>query len=171
MKFRTSILTGLAALAVSVMAVGIHRTWPDTNKQTATSGNEQMTISTNYISVSGLYDYCRCPGECGKALECEGQTVLIRGSVDYDNVFEHSRYPQLPYEKFFLKDAKGKTVEVWAVSSDNRAVFKKIFDARKQGARELFVKGTIRGVDMPAMQGCRRGIRLELSNAEDIYFK
>ncbi|MGD0281479.1 MAG: hypothetical protein ABSB95_03860 [Dissulfurispiraceae bacterium] len=171
MKFRSSILTGLAASALSVIAFGVHRTWPDTNKQMAPSGNEQMTISTNYISVSGLYDYCRCPGECGRALACEGQTILVSGNVDYDNVFEHSRYPRLPYEKFFLRDAKGKSVEVWVVSSDNGAVFKKIFDAQKQGAQELFVKGTIRGVDMPAAQACRRGIRLELNNAKDIYFK
>lgn len=171
MKFRAQILTGLTVLTLSVMAFGIHRTWPDTQNQTLSSGNEQMTVANTYISVSTLYDYCRVPGECGKPMACEGQTVLVSGKVDYNNVFEHSRYPQLPYEKFLLKDAEGRTVEVWAVSSDNEAVFKKIFDAQKQGNQDVVVKGTIRGFNMPIMRACRRGIWLELRDAEDISFK
>jgi len=171
MKFGTQILTGLAAVALSGMAFDIHQTWPDTNKQTLPSESKQMTIADTYISVSTLYDHCRVPGECDEPLECEGQTVLVSGNVDYNNVFEHSRYPQFPYEKFFLKDAAGKSVEVWAVSSDNRAVFNKIFYAQKQGNQKAFVKGTIRGADMPTIQACHRGIRLELRYAEDISFK
>lgn len=131
----------------------------------------KVCLSDTYINLSKLYEYCRVPGECGKALACEGQTALVSGNVDYNNVFEHSRYPQLPYEKFFLKDAEGKTVEILAVSSDNRPIFRKIFDARKNGLEQAFVKGTIRGMDAPVMGACRRGIRLEIRDAEDISFR
>lgn len=130
-----------------------------------------VCLSDTYIDLSKLYEYCRVPGECGKALECEGQTALVSGNMDYNNVFEHSRYPHLPYEKFFLRNTDGKTLEVLAVSSDNRPIFRKIFDARKNGIERAFVKGIIRGMDTPVMGACRRGIRLEIRDDEDIYFR
>jgi hypothetical protein len=61
-------------------------------------------------------------------------------------------------------------LEVLAVTPDNKSVFKKIFDARKLN-QWAFVKGTIVGVDMPAMHSCRRGIRLELQRTKDISFQ
>ena len=139
--------------------------------EVAPRGIIKVCLSDTYINVSKLYEYCQVPGECGKALESEGLTALVSGTVDYNNVFEHGRYPQLPYEKFFLMDAEGKTVEVLAVSSDNRPIFRKISDARKGGLKQAFVKGIVRGMDAPVMGTCRRWIRLELRDAEDVSFK
>lgn len=42
----------------------------------------------------------------------------------------HSRYPQLPYEKFFLD---GKVVEVLVVSLNSPRIFRKISEARMAG--------------------------------------
>jgi hypothetical protein len=121
-----------------------------------------------YISVSEFHKYCPS-SDCGKAMPCEGQSVRIKGKLDYSNIFDHTRYPQLPNEKFFLTD-DNITVEILVATSDNKTVFRKIFDAREKGNNIVFVKGTVVGIDMPIMKSCHRGIRLELHSADDITF-
>jgi hypothetical protein len=137
----------------------------------ALAGILKVCLPDTYINVNKLFEYCKVPSKCGQTLECEGTTALVTGFIDYNNVFEHARYPQLPYEKFFLAETDGKTIEVVAVSLDNRHIFRKISDARKCGLQQAFVKGIIRGIDAPVMGTCRRWIRLEVRDAEDIYFK
>lgn len=124
-----------------------------------------------YSSVSELYQVCGIPSECGKAVQCEGLTILLRGSIDYNNIFDHSRYPQLPYEKFFLTDLDGKVVEVLVVSLNSPRIFRKISEARNGGLELAFVKGVIRGMETPVMGTCRRLIRLEMHDTEDIFFE
>jgi len=130
-----------------------------------------LCFPKSYISVHELLEFCRIPGECGKPLACEGQTALVKGTVDYDNVFEHSRYPQLPYEKFFLAGDHGKKLDVVAVSPDNAALFEKIFAARKEGNRRAFLKVTVRGVDLHVMGACHREIRLEIKSPDHLTFR
>ena len=125
----------------------------------------------SYIAVGALYEFCHVPGKCGKPLECEGQTALIKGRIDYTNIFEHSRYPQLPYEKFFLVGDEGKIVDVLVVSSDNASLFQKIFIAWKEGKQTAYIKGTIRGFDAPVMGTCHREIQLEITSPANIYFR
>lgn len=131
----------------------------------------KICLPESYISVNALYEYCHVPGKCGKHLECEGQTALVRGSIDYSNVFEHSLYPQLPYEKFFLAGDNGKILDVMAVSSDNALIFSKIFAARKEGKISVFIKGTIRGFDSSIMGLCLREMMLEINSHEDVSFR
>lgn len=128
-------------------------------------------LPETYIPIGRLYEFCHVPGRCGEPLQCEGQTALVKGAIDYGNVFEHSRYPRLPYEKFLLSDENGATLDVLAVSSDNAALFKKISAARTDGKKEAFIKGTILGFDAPVMGACHREIRLEMDSPEDIYFR
>ena len=124
-----------------------------------------------YLSVQQLYDFGKFPGECGKPLACEGEIALVKGMVDYDNVFEHSRYPQLPYEKFFLVGDEGRKLEVFALSPDNATLFGKLFAARREGKRWAFLKATVRGIDQHIMGACRRDIRLELLSPEHLDFR
>lgn len=134
----------------------------------AISSNASGIPADTCLSVSEFHEYCPL-SNCGKAMQCEGQSVRITGKIDYSNVFDHTHYPQLPYEKFFIADDK-QTVEVLVATPDNKAVFKKIFDAQELN-QTAFVKGTIVGIDMPTMNACRRGVRLEIKNTEDILFK
>jgi hypothetical protein len=134
----------------------------------AISSNASGIPADTYIRVSELNEYCPS-SNCGKAMTCEGQSVRIKGKIDYSNVFDHTGYPQLPYEKFFLTDNE-KTVEVLVAAPDSKSVFRKIFDAQKLN-QTVFIKGTIVGIDMPGMNSCRRGIRLELRRAGDILFQ
>ena len=128
----------------------------------------QACSSESYISVGKLFDYCHAPGECGKVLACEGQIVQVKGVIDYDNVFEHSHYPQLPYEKFFLAGDGRNKIDVLAVSPDNASLFKKIFAARLNGKKRAYIKTTIKGIDFHVMGTCRREIGLEINSPEDI---
>jgi hypothetical protein len=122
-------------------------------------------------TVEELYELCHAPGACGTPLECEGKIVLLKGAIDYQNIFDHVRYPRLPYEKFFLGGDENNRVEVLAVSTDNRLLFNRIFTARKEKKPHAFIKGTMVGFDTPVMGNCRREILLEIRTPEDIFFR
>ena len=87
-------------------------------------------------------------------------------------MFDKSRFPQLPYEKFVLLDAlSGKALEVWAVSEQNNVLFDKLDLHRNHPAGHAHVRGKIVGVDRPMMNSCSRGIQLEILYPEDLFFK
>jgi hypothetical protein len=125
-----------------------------------------------YVDVEELYASCKVPGNCEMPLSCEGTYALVKGRIDFRNVFDRSRFPSLPYEKFTLLDTYGnKTVEVWAISGQNEALFDKLYLQRNLPAGPAYVRGKIAGVDMPTTKACSRGIKLEILFPEDIFFE
>jgi len=124
-----------------------------------------------YGSIDELNHFCHAPGQCGKRMECEGKKAKVKGYVDYSNVFDKKSYPQLPYEKFMIHDKMGKTLEVWAVSDDNSAIFEKIYKNKEFPGKMVLVNGIIAGFDMPTMGACRRGVKIEIKEASDILFE
>jgi hypothetical protein len=131
----------------------------------------QKNFSAEYLSIEELYKDCHAPGVCGKKMDCEGQVARVKGYIDYDNVFDKGNYPQLPYEKFKIGDAKGKSLEVWALSDDNRKIFQEIYCNKAFPEKMAFIKGTLTGFDMPIMGTCRRGIAVNIKEANDISFR
>jgi len=127
-------------------------------------------LSQEYITIGKLFEICKEYGKCSTPSECDGQTALVRGAIDYNNVFNRSRYLQLPYEKFFVVSG-GKTLDVFVVTSDNASLFEKIYAAREVGQKEAFIKGTVRSFDASIMGVCRKAIRFEILSPKDIYFK
>jgi hypothetical protein len=128
--------------------------------------------SGTYITVDSLYAYCGLPGICGKKYECEGQTALIQGYIDYVNVFDKTAYPMLPYQKFLITNTEhSKTMEVWVVSEGSDAVFKKIAEKKvRYPDGPVYVKGILAGFDMPIMGACHRGMKLNLTAAASISY-
>ena len=128
--------------------------------------------STNlFMSIEELYRACM-PGDCGKEVKLEGKEVHVRGLVDRENVFDKKSYPRLPYEKFKIFDKlSGKSIEVWAVSNDNSRIFKKIGQSMSHPDKEVFISGFISSFDMPTMRKCKRGIKIEIKSADNIFFK
>ena len=125
---------------------------------------------SDYISVEEIYHKCNAPGPCGEKMACEGKMSKIKGYIDYHNIFDKKHYPQLPYEKFKIFDEKGKSLEVWAVSDDNRDLFEKIYQNKSIPEKMIFIKGVLVGVDMPIMGTCHRNIRIDIEKADDIFF-
>ena len=124
-----------------------------------------------YVTISELISLCNLPGKCGEKLPCEGKEFKIKGYVDFNNVFDKERYPQLPYEKFRIYDlTKTKVLEVWAVGDDNSGIFKKIYNNNIEPALMIFVKGKAEGIDIPMNTGCRRWLKLNIDNEGDISF-
>ena len=122
-----------------------------------------------YMSIEELYRTCM-PDACGKEVHLEGKEVRVRGSVDRDNIFNRKSYPQLPYEKFKIYDKKsGQSIEVWAVSNNNRMIFQKI--EQSAPGKEACISGTLTSFDMPMMGKCKRGIKIEIKNADSISFR
>jgi hypothetical protein len=124
-----------------------------------------------YVSIEELYRFCHIPSPCGEKMQCEGKIARVKGYIDYTNVFHHTRYPQLPYEKFVIHDRKGSSLEIWTVSNDNSGIFEKLFQHQPFSEKIAFIQGTIVGFDMPAMGICHRGMKVTITKADDIYFE
>jgi hypothetical protein len=125
----------------------------------------------DYLSVGELYDLCQIPGPCGKQLECEGKVVYVKGYIDYDNVFDKTNYPQLPYEKFKIYEKEAKSIEVWPISEDNEEIFAKIHQNKGYPEKIVQIKGIVEGFDMPTQNTCHRGIKIKIEKSGDICFK
>jgi hypothetical protein len=131
-----------------------------------------ISQSNHYVSIQELQDFCGVPGTCGRKMECEGQVALVKTFIDYDNVFHKGAYPHLPYEKFRIYDhPNGPSLEVWATAKDNTLIFKKIMKGRENPKERVHVRGLVVGIDMPTQNVCRRGIGIEINDAEAIFFK
>jgi hypothetical protein len=128
--------------------------------------------SGTYITIDSLYDYCDSSGNCGEKLACEGMLALIKGYVDYENVFDKKSYPQLPYQKFLMSnEERSENFEIWVDSTGSDEVFEKI--AAKKLAHLgglIYVKGVLVGFNMPIMGTCHRGLKLNLTGAASISY-
>ena len=127
--------------------------------------------TNNYVSIEELYHFCHVPGPCGKKMKCEGKIAKVKAYIDYSNVFDKKRYPQLPYEKFKIYDKKEKSLEVWAVSNNNSKIFEKIYRNKTFPEKMVFIKGIIFGFDMPIMRDCHRGIKIDIVQEGDIFIE
>jgi hypothetical protein len=123
-------------------------------------------------TVDGLYGYCGvAESHCGAKLACEGDKVRFSGVMDWSNVFFKADYPQLPYEKFMVRDRESvRNIEVWVTPESAGEVYRILREQRNASAKGVTVKGTIRGFDMPVMGRCRRGIKIELDDPEGMEF-
>lgn len=131
----------------------------------------------NYFTISELDSFCNLPSKCQEKASCEGKEVIVRGYIDYTNVFDKKSYPQLSYEKFLLTDkllipnAKIQyTLEVFTTGEDNSTIFKKIYDNKINPPKLVFVNGQIEGFDMTIMGRCQRGIQLNITDEKEINF-
>ncbi|MCP4725733.1 MAG: hypothetical protein GY863_11890 [bacterium] len=130
------------------------------------------TVSERYMSISELHGYCDVPGEPGEALECEGESVKVRGYIDHGNVFNKTDYPQLPYEKFIIADLENKNrIEVWTVSDDNSKIYKKIADSKSEEKIMIYVEAKIEGVDLYTGTSGERWIKLTIESENNISFE
>ncbi|MFH0997161.1 MAG: hypothetical protein V1844_16945 [Pseudomonadota bacterium] len=128
--------------------------------------------SDTYLTIDSLYDYCKVPGECRRKYESEGKIALIKGLVDYLNVFDKTNSPNLPYQKFLMtNNAHTQSIEVWVTSDRSDMVFRKIFRQKALNPDStVFIRGVLVGFDMPIMGACRRGLKLELTGDNSLSF-
>jgi hypothetical protein len=144
---------------------------------TTGSDENQMHIQTintrdTPLTIAELEQLCGVPGACGRPLACEGQWAWVQGQIDHDNVFDHARYPQLDYEKFFLvTSGESQKLDVFVECKDGKAIFDALHDHAKASGTVVLVQGRIVGFDMPTMGQCRRGISLVLADPGGIVFQ
>lgn len=123
---------------------------------------------TELLSVQALRAYCGSGAPCGSDLACEGQLVRLFGQVDGANIWERSRYPWLPAEKFFLRDQHGAAmIEVRVEMADSSAVFKEL-RAAAGNSSQVFLHARVIAIDLPVMQDCRREIVLVLERQSSL---
>jgi hypothetical protein len=128
--------------------------------------------SGTYLTIDSLYDYCKVPGECLRKYESEGKDALVKGLIDYLNVFDKFNYPNLPYQKFMMTNHEhSKSMEVWITSECSALIFKKIFIQKALNPEAtVYIRGVLVGFDMPIMGACHRGLKLELTGENSLSF-
>ena len=137
---------------------------------------EPVTIHRSpdaYLTLDALHDSCGISAGCGKRLRCEGETVRVAGYMDYGNIFDWEHYPRMPYQKFLITNAAHtQSLEVWVDSASSRDIFQKIYRQKTLNPNaSIIVQGVIEGFDMPVMGACRRGIKLNLKDQNDLTFQ
>ena len=120
------------------------------------------------LSLAKLYAHCGLPASCGANAPWQWQTVSVQAFVDADNIFDKSRFPRLPYEKFRLVDRRGRSVEVWTQAADNGPIFKKLAD---RSSDWVTVTGRLAAVRLPVADQCRLGVKVLIDDASRIEFK
>lgn len=129
-------------------------------------------LRKEYLTIPEVISFCKLPGKCGQKMVCEGKEIKIKGYIDYSNIFDKANYPQLPYEKFIIRDSLATaSIEVWTVNNDNSGIFKKIYDSNGESRKMVFVKGIIEGWDAPTQQDCKRWIKIIIQKDDEISFK
>ena len=119
------------------------------------------------MDLAGLYAWCHLPWECGETPFWEGQTVVVGGFLDSDNIFFHTRYPNLPYEKFTVCDGEGQSLEVWPQTPDNKQLYGSIVN--RPGDR-IIVRGRLRSIKKPVGETCTLGVKMVIDDANQIQF-
>ncbi len=143
------------------------------------NNNDNKYLATNcenenkYLSISELQSLCRLPGTCGQKLPCEDKVLKIEGLIDYRNVYDKRRYPQLPYEKFIITDSTGSiSIDVWLDhEKDNTKLFDRLMKAKSENLKKIRMEVLVSGVDVQAGGRCIRTIRLSLVNENSVCFK
>ena len=128
--------------------------------------------SGTYLTIDSLYEYCKVPGECRRKYESEGKVALVKGVIDYLNIFDKTSSPNLPYQKFLMTNHEhSKSIEVWVTSDCSDLLFKKISVQKTLNPDStVFIRGVLVGFDMPIMGACHRGLKLELTGNNSLTF-
>ena len=124
-----------------------------------------------FVSLKALYQFCNVPSPCDFKMNCEGKIAKVKGYIDYSNVFDKKKYPKLPYEKFKIFSSGLISLEIWVASDNGSKIFDKIYANNATPDKMVFIKGEIVGFDMPSEKSCQRGIKINLENENDLFFK
>jgi len=136
----------------------------------------------DYMTIKKLEDFCKIPGVCGKALNCEGKKVKMKGYLDYINIFDRQAYPNLPYQKFRIFDGPNilntdnpwasyaESLEIYPIKGNLELMFKKLHAKAGLPLKLVYITGIIEGLDAPTNTGCRRMIQLKV-DADDVLFE
>jgi len=142
---------------------------------------EEM-LEKDYMTIKKLEDFCKIPGVCGKALNCEGKKIKVKGYLDYINIFDKQTYPNLPYQKFRIFDGSNilnthnpwasytESLEIYPIKGNLELMFKKLHAKAGLPLKLVYITGIIEGFDAPTNTGCRRMIRLKV-DADDVLFE
>ncbi len=114
---------------------------------------------------------CQAPGQCGKALPCEGQPVRVSGRIDAVNIFDKTAHPHLPFQKFLIRQStQPEALEIWVTNATDAAardIFQRVRGAASMQS-EVAVTGVAVGVDLPITGQCRRVFKIEITSADAI---
>lgn len=133
------------------------------------------TKKETYMTIKELKAFCRQSGFCGRRLCCEGKEVKVKGYLDPINIFDKSRYPMLPYQKFRImespdpQDIPTDFLEIYPTKGDVSQLFNKLHKIAAFSPKLLYIQGIIKGFDAHTNLGSYRFFYLTI-DAKEVLF-
>jgi len=154
---------GLLSTALLVLLVAPCAAPPQAASPVTPSGQGKA------MTIDEIYAQCGVPGDCSTALPCEQTRYRIQGVVSRINIWDQRLHPWLPESKFLLYNAaQTLNLEVRVGS----AAAPRILDALAAQSADwdgtVTLSGTLVGIDLPIMTGCRRALVLVLSQIDSL---
>lgn len=123
-----------------------------------------------YLSIQELEELC-LSGPPGQPSPCQDAVVGVVGRVDPLNVFDKATFPNLPYEKFRLVDARGQSVEAVFDDRPSGPVFPDLKRLLSSGPVSASVRGRLEVVELPMGGEIGRGLRIRPERPQDVRFE
>ncbi|MEM4218344.1 MAG: hypothetical protein QXZ09_10030 [Candidatus Methanomethylicaceae archaeon] len=144
-------------------------------------GKDRYIANDGYMTIKQLFKYCESRGLCNGILCCEGETVKVKGYLDFKNIVHRSISFNTSRPKFRIFDGPNieqsedpwriytNALEIYPISGDVNGLFEKLGSFRGFPLKVVYVIGVIKGVDAYTERGKRRLIKLEVKS-EDVFF-
>ena len=121
------------------------------------------------LTIHDLIHYSACiMTPCGEAISHENEDYFLQGTVYKINVFENEN-------RFIIFESNGfnennRTIEV-VVTKNQKNIFEKInrFIDKNESAK-IYLRGKIKGRDLPINGNCIKDVYLEIDHTTDIRF-
>lgn len=137
--------------------------------QSQSSASSPSYVLDKVLSIDELYASCGAPGVCSVPVACEGRQFRIQGYISQANVWDKRFDPWLPESKFLLYNAsQDLNLEVRVAADAAPRVFDRLATQGALWDGAVSVTGTIVGIDLPIMTGCRRGLLVLITEANSL---
>ncbi len=121
------------------------------------------------MTIDEIYAQCGVPGDCSTPHPCEQTRYRIQGVVSRINISDQRLHPWLPESKFLLYNAaQTLNLEVRIVSAAAPHILDTLAAQSADWDGTVTLSGTLVGIDLPIMTGCRRALVVLLSQIDSL---
>ncbi len=157
------LVDGLLLTALLVLLVGPGAAAPQAASP-VTPGGQGKTMT-----IDEIYARCGVPGDCSTPGPCEQTRCRIQGVVSRINIWDQRLHPWLPESKFLLYNAaQTLNLEVRVVPAAAPRILDTLAAQSADWDGTVTLSGTLVGIDLPIMTGCRRALIVLLSPTDSL---
>lgn len=127
---------------------------------------DPLKLDNDYLFVTDIQQYCS--GNCDEISIWENHNIYAKGHVigiENDSLMQD----YFNNNRFYLNDIRTGIFIMIRINDDKMRVFDKLNAGKKDNM--LFLKGIAEAVIASSGEDCTKGVVIEISNADDIWFE